>query len=223
MKKLKVLIIYVCFGALSVVAEDSILTLPKDTFSHQCVQYDTLIILNDSLSSASHILVDFNDITQQKWNWHYLIEILSVLASLGVSLISCIWMYKTNKTNNLHHAEQVQIDYQRRKEEKYYDACVNKQGEILSKLNEIVGDICNGMLPESIKVQNTTNIIIASVPYLTDRMYEIASDIISIIEKAANETNISTDNTTKLNQLIGDYVSEYKENVRVKNKTNNNI
>lgn len=223
MKKLKVLIIYVCFGALSVLAEDSMLTLQKDTFSHQCVQHDTLIILKDSLSSASHMLVDFNDITQQKWNWHYLIEILSVLVPLGVSLISCIWMYKTNKTNNQHHAEQVQIDYQRRKEEKYYDACVNKQGEILSKLNEIVGDICNGMLPESIKVQNTTNIIIASVPYLTDRMYEIASDIISIIEKAANETNISTDNTTKLNQLIGDYVSEYKENVRVKNKTNNNI
>ena len=223
MKKLKVLITYICFGVLSVVAEDSILTRQNDTFSHQCVQYDTLTMRKDSLFTASHISVDFNDITQQKWNWHYLIEILSVLAPLGVSIISCIWMYKTNKTTNQHQARQVQLEYQGRKEEKYYDACVNKQGEILSRLNEIVGDMCNGSVPELVKIQKTTNIIIASVPYLTDKMYEIASSIISITEQVANEMDVSTDNTTKLNQLIGDYISEYKENVSIKTNKNNNI
>lgn len=223
MKKLKVIIVYTCLGVLSVVAEDSILTRQNDTFSHQCVQYDTLTMHKDSLFTASHISVDFNDITQQKWNWHYLIEILSVLAPLGVSIISCIWMYKTNKTTNQHQARQVQLEYQWRKEEKYYDACVNKQGEILSRLNEIVGEICNGSVPKLVKIQKTTNIIIASVPYLTDKMYEIASSIISITEQAANEMDVSTDNTTKLNQLIGDYISEYKENVSIKTNKNNNI
>ena len=215
MKKLKVIIAYICLGALSLVAEDTIFAHPNDMLSLQCVQYDTSIMDIDSTSTVAHVSIDFNDITQQTWNWHYLVEILSVLAALVVPIGSYIWTYKTNEQNNQYQAEQAQREYKRRMNEKYHDECVKKQGEILTILCQLNGDMCDNNPPAASKITEITNNLIASSPYLVGTMFKTASSVIELVESYVNtQMSLSDDDKTSLNSLLGDYLKEYQEYIR---------
>lgn len=219
MKKLKVIIAYICLGALNLVAEDTIFAHPNDMLSLQCVQNDTSIMDIDSTSTVAHVSIDFNDITQQTWNWHYLVEILSVLAALVVPIGSYIWTYKTNEQNNQYQAEQALREYKWRMDEKYHDECVKKQGDILAILCQLNGEVCDNNLPAASKITEITSTLIASSPYLVGTMYETASSVIRLIESCVNnKTSLSDDEKTNLNFFVGNYINEYQEYIRNKNK-----
>lgn len=211
MKKLKVIIVYTCLGVLSLVAEDTIFVHPNDMLSLQCVQQDTLSVEVDTTSTMTHVSVDFNDKTPQ----NYLIEILSVLAALVVPIGSYIWTYKTNEQNNQHLVEQAQREYKRRMNEKYHDECVKKQGEILTILCQLNGDMCDNNPPAASKITEITNNLIASSPYLVGTMFKTASSVIELVESYVNtQMSLSDDDKTSLNSLLGDYLKEYQEYIR---------
>lgn len=211
MKKLKVIIVYTCLGVLSLVAEDTIFVHPNDMLSLQCVQQDTLSVEVDTTSTMIHVSVDFNDKTPQ----NYLIEILSLLAALVVPIGSYIWTYKTNEQNNQHLVEQAQREYKRRMNEKYHDECVKKQGEILTILCQLNGDMCDNNPPAASKITEITNNLIASSPYLVGTMFKTASSVIELVESYVNtQMSLSDDDKTSLNSLLGDYLKEYQEYIR---------
>lgn len=211
MKKLKVIIVYTCLGVLSLVAEDTIFVHPNDMLSLQCVQQDTLSVEVDTTSTMTHVSVDFNDKTPQ----NYLIEILSLLAALVVPIGSYIWTYKTNEQNNQHLVEQAQREYKRRMNEKYHDECVKKQGEILTILCQLNGDMCDNNPPAASKITEITNNLIASSPYLVGTMFKTASSVIELVESYVNtQMSLSDDDKTSLNSLLGDYLKEYQEYIR---------
>ena len=211
MKKLKVIIVYTCLGVLSLVAEDTIFVHPNDMLSLQCVQQDTLSVEVDTTSTMTHVSVDFNDKTPQ----NYLIEILSLLAALVVPIGSYIWTYKTNEQNNQHLVEQAQREYKRRMNEKYHDECVKKQGEILTILCQLNGDMCDNNPPAASKITEITNNLIASSPYLVGTMFKTASSVIELVESYVNtQMSLSDDDKTSLDSLLGDYLKEYQEYIR---------
>lgn len=159
--------------------------------------------------SVTHVAIDFNNITKEGWCWHYLIEILSIVATSVVPIASFIWTYKNQKRED----EKAQLLYKVQQKEKYHKECAKQQSEILQKLCKIDGMVQNDKEIQNSEIIEMTNDILISVPYLTNKMYDSVSEIIGIIEEKKNKS-ISKDDKSRVSSLMANYIDEYKKFVQ---------
>lgn len=206
-----ILLVVICAFSLRLYADTTAILLPHDVY------VESQVNLSDTIKSDIH--VTYVDVSKEEWSWY---KILSLLVGLLVPL-SSVWLaWKINRDNNEYNLTKHKQEMQDNHDENLHRKKMQKQGEILEALNTLDSRFRSRESLTKKKIKKVSDQVLIAYPYIGKEMYDIANQIIRVIEQYVSSSNaIKCDYTTeddeKIVKGLAAFINKYNDNVNTAN------
>lgn len=206
-----ILLVGICAFSLRLYADTTAIQLPHDVY------VESQVNLSDTIKSDIH--VTYVDVSKEEWSWY---KILSLLVGLLVPL-SSVWLaWKINRDNNEYNLTKHKQEMQDNHDENLHRKKMQKQGEILEALNTLDSRFRSRESLTKKEIKKVSDQVLIAYPYIGKELYDIANQIIRVIEKYVSSSNaIKCDYTTeddeKIVEGLAAFINKYNDNVNTAN------
>ena len=212
MKRTTIILLVVIYAfSLRLYADTTAIQLPHDAY------VESQVNLSDTIKSDIH--VTYVDVSKEEWSWY---KILSLLVGLLVPL-SSVWLaWKINRDNNEYNLTKHKQEMQDNHDENLHRKKMQKQGEILEALNTLDSRFRSRESLTKKEIKKVSDQVLIAYPYIGKELYDIANQIIRVIEKYVSSSNaIKCDYTTeddeKIVEGLAAFINKYNDNVNTAN------
>lgn len=206
-----ILLVVICAFSLRLYADTTAIQLPHDVY------VESQVNLSDTIKSDIH--VTYVDVSKEEWSWY---KILSLLVGLLVPL-SSVWLaWKINRDNNEYNLTKHKQEMQDNHDENLHRKKMQKQGEILEALNTLDSRFRSRESLTKKEIKKVSDQVLIAYPYIGKELYDIANQIIRVIEKYVSSSkaikcDYTTEDDEKIVEGLAAFINKYNDNVNTAN------